>query len=91
MVPEHTVLSEKDSKDFLGKYNIKPDQLPKILHTDPAVISIGAKSGQIVKIERKSQTAKYATAYRLVVESEGESSPDIIPDVGSDMGSDSTD
>jgi len=37
---------------------------------DPAVISARAKPGQIVKIIRKSPTAKYATAYRLVVESD---------------------
>jgi DNA-directed RNA polymerase subunit H len=54
----------------LEKYDIKTDQLPRILANDPAVISAGAKPGQIVKIIRKSPTAKYATAYRLVVESD---------------------
>jgi len=73
LVPRHIILSEKESKELLEKYNIKPDQLPKILHTDPAVVAIGAKPGQIVKIIRKSKTAKYAVAYRFVVESEGES------------------
>jgi DNA-directed RNA polymerase subunit H len=71
LVPEHIILSEKVGEEVLKKYNIKPDQLPKILHTDPAIISIGAKPGQIVKIIRKSRTARYATAYRFVVESEG--------------------
>jgi len=52
----------------LEVYDIRPDQLPRILANDPAVISAGAKPGQIVKIIRKSPTAKYATAYRLVVE-----------------------
>jgi hypothetical protein len=55
---------------LLEKYHIKPDQLPRILANDPAVISTGAKPGQIVKITRKSPTAKYATAFRLVVESD---------------------
>jgi len=54
----------------LEEYDIRPDQLPRILSNDPAVISAGAKPGQIVKIIRKSPTAKYATAYRLVVESD---------------------
>jgi len=54
----------------LETYNIKTDQLPRILANDPAVLSTGAKPGQIVKITRKSPTAKYAIAYRLVVESD---------------------
>jgi DNA-directed RNA polymerase subunit H len=54
----------------LEKYRIKPEQLPKILDSDPAVVSIGAVPGQIVKIIRKSQTAKYAIAYRLVIKGE---------------------
>jgi DNA-directed RNA polymerase subunit H len=70
LVPEHTILSDKESKDLLKNYDIKPDQLPKILDTDPAAFSIGAKPGQIVKIVRKSRTAKQATVYRFVVESE---------------------
>lgn len=69
LVPLHVVLSEKEKKNFLEKYNITPDQLPKILNTDPVAIYIDAKPGQIVKIIRKSHTAKEAVAYRLVVES----------------------
>jgi DNA-directed RNA polymerase subunit H len=63
-------LSEKEKKELLEEYDIRADQLPRILANDPAVISAGAKPGQIVKIIRKSPTAKYATAYRLVVESD---------------------
>jgi len=60
---------QRKIKKSLGKYNIEANQLPKILDEDPVMLSIGAKSGQIVKIIRKSDTAKIATAYRLVVES----------------------
>ena len=68
LVPQHTIISEKETKELFEKYNITPDQLPKILDADPAAISIGVKPGQIVKIIRKSHTAKEAVAYRLVVE-----------------------
>ena len=73
LVPLHTILSEKESKDLMERYKIKPDQLPKILNSDPAVIAIEAKPGQIVKIARKSQTAKQAVVYRFVIESESKS------------------
>jgi len=62
------IISEEEIKELFKRYKITSDQLPKILHTDPAAISIGAKPGQFVKIIRKSQTAKEAVAYRLVVE-----------------------
>ena len=69
LVPLHEIISEDGKKELFEKYNITPDQLPKILETDPVSTSIGAKPGQIVKIIRKSHTAKEAVAYRLVVES----------------------
>ena len=70
LVPEHTILSEKESSELLKKYDIPPDQLPKILNTDSAAIAIDAEPGQIIKIVRNSRTAKYATVYRFVIESE---------------------
>jgi DNA-directed RNA polymerase subunit H (RpoH/RPB5) len=69
LVPYHLVLTEKEKNDFLEKFKITPDQLPKILNTDPVALYIDAQPGQIVKIIRKSHTAKEAVAYRLVVQS----------------------
>ena len=69
LVPSHVILSENEKKELFDNLKITPDQLPKILNTDPTSISIGAKPGQIVKIIRDSRTAKEAVAYRLVVES----------------------
>ncbi|KYK21828.1 hypothetical protein AYK21_04510 [Thermoplasmatales archaeon SG8-52-2] len=69
LVPYHIVLTEKEKNDFLEKFKITPDQLPKILNTDPVALYIDAQPGQIVKIIRKSHTAKEAVAYRLVVQS----------------------
>ena len=69
LVPLHIILSDQEKKELFEKYNITQDQLPKILNTDPVSIFIGAQPGQILKIVRKSRTAKEAVAYRLVVES----------------------
>ena len=69
LVPLHQIISEKDKNDLLKKYKIEPNQLPKILDTDPVCISIGAKPGQILKIVRKSHTADESFSYRLVIES----------------------
>ena len=69
LVPFHEIISEKEKIELLEKFKITPDQLPKILNTDPVCFSIGALPGQIVKVVRKSRTAKEAIAYRLVVES----------------------
>ena len=68
LVPEHMILSKEEAKEVLDKYNAKAEQLPKILSTDPAIKAIGAKKGDIIKIIRKSKTAKKAIAYRVVIE-----------------------
>jgi len=70
LVPLHTILSEKEAKEILEKYQTTQDHLPKLLHTDPAAIAIDAKPGDIVKIVRNSITAQEAIVYRLVIESE---------------------
>ncbi len=69
LVPLHVIISEKEREELFKEYNITADQLPKLLNTDPVAAYIEAKPGQIVKVIRKSHTAKEATAYRLVVES----------------------
>ena len=68
LVPLHIIISEEEKKELFEKYNITQDQLPKLLNTDPVSIFIGAQPGQVVKVVRKSHTAKEAVAYRLVVE-----------------------
>ena len=70
LVPKHIILSEKEKEEILKKYKISTGELPKILDVDPVAISIGAKPGQILKIIRKSDTAKEAITYRFVVKSD---------------------
>jgi len=67
LVPAHTILSEAEAKEVLDKFNISAIQLPAIPASDPVAKSIGAKPGNIVKIERKIQTGK-TNYFRLVTE-----------------------
>jgi DNA-directed RNA polymerase subunit H (RpoH/RPB5) len=69
LVPLHEIISEEEKKELFKKYKLTTDLLPKIMDNDPVSNSIGAKPGQVLKITRKSRTAKEAVAYRLVVES----------------------
>jgi len=66
LVPKHEILSPKKAKDLLEKYHIKPYQLPRIKASDVAVMAIGAKPGDIVKVTRKSLTAGKHIAYRFI-------------------------
>ena len=68
LVPKHEILSEKETKQLLTQYKIKPYQMPQIKSSDPAVKAIGAKPGNVLKIIRKSATAGEHIAYRYVVE-----------------------
>ena len=67
-VPKHEILASSEIKDLLEKYHIKPYQLPFIKISDPAAEWVGAKSGDILKITRKSMTAGVSIIYRYVVE-----------------------
>jgi DNA-directed RNA polymerase subunit H len=46
---------------------VQPYQLPRINAQDPAVIAVGGKPGDIVRVIRRSQTAGKYVAYRYIV------------------------
>jgi DNA-directed RNA polymerase subunit H (RpoH/RPB5) len=67
LVPKHEVVSPEEAEKLLKKYRIKGHQLPRIKASDVAVIAIGAKLGDIIKITRDSLTAGKHVTYRFVV------------------------
>lgn len=66
-VPKHLILSEKEVKALLKKYNISKRQLPKILKSDPVIKIIDAEIGDVIKIIRKSPTTVESEMYRVVI------------------------
>jgi len=67
-VPKHEIISKKEAVAVLKKYNCKPTELPLIFVTDPAILGLGVKPGDMIKISRKSPTAGESLYYRYVVE-----------------------
>jgi DNA-directed RNA polymerase subunit H len=67
LVPQHIKISEEEKKEFLDKNNINVNQLPQILSTDPAIQQLNAVVNDVIKISRKSPTAKKTEFYRVVV------------------------
>ena len=67
LVPKHSKVSDKEKKALLQKYNLSVYDLPLIKKDDSALKDLGVKSGDIVKIIRKSPTAGESIFYRCVV------------------------
>ena len=67
-VPKHEIMTIKEAEEVLEKYHCKATDLPLIFVTDPAIIGIGVKPGDMIKVTRKSATAGESFYYRYVVE-----------------------
>ncbi len=68
LVPNHTILTKKETQQLLKDYAIRLVNLPRIFEDDPAVIALGAVEGDIIKISRKSATmVDIIDTYRFVV------------------------
>ena len=66
LVPKHEILPPEEAKELLQIYRAKLYQLPQIKASDIAVIAIGAKPGDVLKITRDSVTAGKYASYRYV-------------------------
>ena len=67
-VPKHEIMTKKDAEEVLKKFNCTPTQLRLIFVNDPAIVGLGVKPGDMIKITRKSGTAGVSLYYRYVVE-----------------------
>ncbi|MBN2230600.1 MAG: DNA-directed RNA polymerase subunit H [Candidatus Thorarchaeota archaeon] len=66
LVPPHMIASDDEVKLVLNHFKISKTQLPRISTDDPAVRVLGAVSGQVLRIERESETSGKSYYYRLV-------------------------
>ena len=67
-VPKHEIMTKKEAEQVLKEYNCNATELPLIFVTDPAILGLGVKPGDMIKITRKSGTSGISLYYRYVVE-----------------------
>ena len=67
MVPLHEVMSKQEQEELLKKLNVTREQLPKILDSDAVLNDLKCKTGDILRIKRKSVTAGESLYYRVVI------------------------
>ncbi len=68
LIPKHELLSHEEKLEILKTFNVRDDQLPKIFSTDPSILHLKPKIGDLIKVIRQSPTAGVTTYYRVVVE-----------------------
>ena len=68
LVPKHEIMTKPEAEQVLEKYHCKSIELPLIFVSDPAIVGLGVKPGDMIKITRKSATAGESFYYRYVIE-----------------------
>ncbi len=66
LIPEHKLLSESEAKKVASKFNVRPEDFPKMLSSDPQAMKLGAEPGMLIEIKRNDDGNKYMY-YRYVV------------------------
>ena len=56
-VPKHEIMTKKEAEQVLHEYNCNATELPLIFVSDPAIVGLGVKPGDMIKITRKSGTS----------------------------------
>ena len=66
LVPKHEIMTEDEISDEFSDVDYDFKDLPKIKSEDPVVKAINAKTGDVLRITRESQTAGVFVTYRIV-------------------------
>lgn len=67
LVPKHRIISESEKQQLLKDKMIKENAMPKILISDPIAKYFGAQRGDVLEIERQSETAGKIKTWRITI------------------------
>jgi len=67
LVPKFSILSKEEVESLRHSYGIRKENLPWIRRSDPVCKEIGARPGDVLRIERSSEVAGKIVIYRYVV------------------------
>ncbi|MBR9679489.1 MAG: DNA-directed RNA polymerase subunit H [Candidatus Altiarchaeota archaeon] len=65
--PKHRKLTDEEIEKLLKQRGITKWQLPKITESDPMVMLVGGRPGDVLEITRTSETAGLTKYYRVVI------------------------
>lgn len=66
-VPKHEIAAKAEVDKWCEEFGTAREDLPKILSSDPPVVWLGAKPGDVVRIYRRSESAGHAVTMRHVI------------------------
>ncbi|KAL5059228.1 hypothetical protein RYX36_030832 [Vicia faba] len=64
--PKHQILTDKQKRNLLKKYDIQEKQLPRMLQTDAIARYYGLQRGQVVKVTYTGEITQMHVTYRCV-------------------------
>ena len=67
LVPRAEIVGDADKEKLIERYHAQPYQFPWLKASDPLAIILGAKPGDVLKLQTKSETAGVSESYRYVV------------------------
>ncbi|KAK1386761.1 hypothetical protein POM88_014939 [Heracleum sosnowskyi] len=67
MLPKHETLSAEEQQSLLNKLDVQPDQIPRMLVTDPIVKYYRLEKGQILKVTYDGPSTGAIVTYRCVM------------------------